>query len=194
MSVHARRFALLVTALGIIAISLVACQAPSSANQGANNTILIPSPNSSNLTPTPKFPPFTIGAWPSNFSPDLNDTITIYIVCRVQDQTMAGPSHPPPAGLSISISIGDPVPQQFSVRTGADGLAAQTFSFNDPLPGQPVIVNVTTNYNGVTYKAQTFFTPGPKAAPTATPQPTQPGNGGGPPGPGNGTPTIGPQP
>lgn len=194
MSVHARRFALLITALGIIAVSLVACQAPSSANQGANNTILIPSPNASNLTPTPKFPPFTIGAWPSNFSPDLNDTITIYIVCRVQDQSMAGPSHPPPAGLTISINIGDPVPQQFSVRTGADGLAAQTFSFNDPTPGQPVIVTVTTSYNNVTYKAQTFFTPGPKAAPSPTAQPTQPGNGGGPPGPGNSTPTPGQKP
>ena len=168
MPVQAKRFALLMIALGIIAVSLVACQTPSSASSGGSNTILIPTPNSSNLTPTPKFPGFTVGAWPSNFSPNLNDTITIYVVCRVQDQSMQGPSHPPPAGQQVNISIGNPVPQQFSQRTTADGYATATFSYNDPNPGQPVQVNVTTVWNGVTYNAQTFFTPGVNTAPTPT--------------------------
>lgn len=178
MSNHARRFALLVMALGIIAVSLVACQTPN-ADTGSSNTILIPTQNAANLTPTPKFPPFTIGAWPSNFAPDLNDSITIYVVCRVQDQSMQGPSHPPPS-LTVVISIGSPIPQQFTARTGADGYATQAFSFNDPVPGQPVIVNVSTTYNGAPYSAQTFFTPGPKAAPSPTAAPSQtPGGGGG---------------
>lgn len=187
MSVHARRFALLLIAFGTIAVSLVACQTPSSANSGSGNTVLIPTVNTSNLTPTPKFPPFTIGTWPSNFSPELNDTITIYIVCRVQDDTMQGPSHPPPAGLIINVNVGNPVGGTYSTRTGADGYAVQVINFNDPTPGQPVIVSVSTTYNNVTYHAETFFTPGPTAAPTPTA-----GSKGGPGGPGGGGP--GPQP
>lgn len=184
MSVQARRFALLFITFGVMAISLVACQSPNSSNQSANNTILIPTQNAQNLTPTPKFPGFTIGAWPSNFSPNLNDTITIYVVCRVQDSSMQGPSQPPPAGLPVTVNVGSPVSQQLSARTTADGYAVVTFSFNDPSPGQPVVVDVTTNYNGAQYKAQTFFTPGPRTQPTPT-QGAQstPGNGGG-----NGTP------
>ena len=189
MSNHAKRFALLVMALGIIAVSLVACQTPN-ADTGSSNTILIPTQNSANLTPTPKFPLFTIGAWPSDFSPDLNDTVTIYVVCRVQDPSMQGPSQPPPT-LTVVISVGSPIGQQFTASTGADGYATKTFSFNDPTPGQPVIVNVSTTYKGATYNAQTFFTPGPKTAPTPTAAPSQTpggGNGGG----GKPTPPSGP--
>ena len=181
MSVQARRFALLIIAFGIFATSLVACQTPNSANQGSSNTILIPTQNASNLTPTPKFPPFTIGAWPSNFSPNLSDTVTIYVVCRVQDQTMQGPSHPPPAGLPVNINIGNPVGQQFNTRTTADGYATVTVPFNVSTPGQPIVVSVSAVWNNITYKGQTFFTPGPTTPPT----PTQ-GNGNGN---GNGTPT-----
>ncbi len=178
MAHHAKRFALLILAFGIIAISLVACQAPN-ADTGSSNTILIPTQNAANLTPTPNFPPFTIGAWPSHFSPDLNDTVTIYVVCRVQDPTMQGPSHPPPT-LTVVISIGSPISRHFTASTGADGYATQSFSFNDPTPGQPVIVSVSTSYKGATYNAQTFFTPGPKAAPSPTAEPSKtPGGGGG---------------
>lgn len=191
MSVQARRLALLFIAFGIIAVSLVACQTPSGADSGSSNTILIPTQSAANLTPTPKFPPFTIGAWPSNFSPELNDTITIYVVCRVQDQSMQGPSHPPPT-LTVVINIGSPVNKQYTARTGADGYATQAFSYNDSSPGQPVIVNVSATYNGATYSAETFFTPGPKAAPTPTPAATAtPGGGGGGPG-GKPTPPGGP--
>lgn len=184
MSVQARRFALLVITCGIMATALVACQTPNTATSGGSNAILIPTPNSAKLTPTPKFPPFTVGAWPSNFSPSLNDTITIYIICRVQDQSMTGPSHPPSAGLPINVSVGSPINQQFSARTTADGYATVTFSFNDPTPGQPVIVDINTNYGNANYHAQTFFTPGPQTAPTPTPGPQTT--------PGAGTPTVGP--
>jgi hypothetical protein len=170
MPVQAKRLALLMIALGIIAVSLVACQAPSSASSGGSNTILIPTPNTSNLTPTPKFPGFTVGAWPSNFSPNLNDTVTIYVVCRIQDQSKQGPSHPPPAGVQVNVSVGGPINQNFTARTGADGYATVTFNFNDPNPGQPVVVDVTTNYPG-SPAAQTFFTPGVNTAPTPTTAP-----------------------
>ncbi len=174
MSFHARRFALLFIAFGIIAISLVACQTPNSANTGSGNTILIPTPNTTNLSPTPKFPGFTIGAWPSNFSPNLSDTITIYIVCRVQNTSMQGPSQPPPAGLTINVNVGSPINQPYTKQTSADGYATVTFSFNDTNPGQPVIVNISTVYGNVRYAAQTFFTPGPNVAPTPTAGDTSP--------------------
>lgn len=186
MSVQARRFSLLIIALGIIATSLVACQTPSSATSGGSNAILIPTQNAASVTPTPKFPQFTIGAWPSDFSPDLNGTITIYIVCRVQDQSMKGPSQPPPAGQTVTVNIGPPISGQYTKQTTADGYAVVTFAYNDPNPGQPVIVSVSTVWNNVNYKAQTFFTPGPTVRPT----PTQ--GQGGPGGPGDGTPTVGP--
>lgn len=187
MSVHAKRFALLIIAFGVIAVSLVACQTPN-VGTDSSNTILIPTPNSANVTPTPKFPVFTIGAWPSNFAPQLNDTVTIYVVCRVQDPSMQGPSHPPPS-LTVIINVGAPINQQFSVRTGADGYATKAFSFNDPTPGQPVIVGISTVYSGTPYNAQTFFTPGPNSQPSPTPSASKtPGDGGGPGG-GGGKPT-----
>jgi len=91
---------------------------------------------------------------------------------------MQGPSHPPPAGVQVNISVGSPINQNFTKSTGADGYATATFSFNDPNPGQPVVVNVTTNYPG-SPPAQTFFTPGVNTAPTPTTPPD------------NGTPTVG---
>jgi hypothetical protein len=71
------------------------------------------------------------------------------------------------------VNVGSPISQQFSARTTADGYATVTFSFTDPNPGQPVIVKVSTNYNG-NYAAQTFFTPGPNVAPTPTAGDTSP--------------------
>lgn len=182
MSVQAKRFGLLIIALSILSVSLVACQTPNPTNSGPSNAILIPTPNSAKLSPTPQFPQFTVGAWPSNFAPQLNDTVTIYVVCRVQDQTMKGPSHPPPAGLPVTIYVGNPIAQQQTAHTTADGYAVASFSFNDPNPGLPVTVSVTTNWNNVAYKAQTFFTPGPNTAPTptagASPAPGGPGGPG----------------
>ncbi len=98
---------------------------------------------------------------------------------------MQGPSHPPPAGQTVTVNIGAPINQQYTAQTTADGYAVVTFSFNDPNPGQPVIVQVSTVWNNQTYPAQTFFTPGPTVQPTPTQGP------GGPGGPGNGTPTVG---
>ncbi|HEU5349775.1 MAG TPA: hypothetical protein VFU63_14280 [Ktedonobacterales bacterium] len=99
---------------------------------------------------------------------------------------MQGPSHPPPAGLVINVTIGNPIGGTYSTRTGADGYAAQVITFNAPTAGQPVIVDVSTTYNNVTYHAQTFFTPGPRAVASPTKSPKGgPGNS-------NTTPTVGP--
>ena len=169
MGLQARRFATLLVALSMLSVALVACQAPavsgsggSSANQGF--ALSTPPPAS----PTPTFPPFTIGAWPSNYSPNNPDTITIYVICRTQDQSMKTPAQPPNPGVKVSVLVGAPINQSFTATTGPDGIATVQVAFSDPAPGTPVIVTVTANYNGATYSNQTFFTPGATFTPTPT--------------------------
>jgi hypothetical protein len=181
MTAPAKRFALFVLALSIIAVIFVACASPSASlptgngnNNGGVTGFHTPAPN--NGQPTPTFPPFTIGAWPSNYSPGNNDTITIYVLCRIQDPTMMSPSKPPAAGLGVSIILSGPAGGSYSGATDADGLAAVQFTINDPHSGQPVTVTASTTYNGQAYSATTFFTPNPGAKPTAT---SHPGGGGG---------------
>lgn len=175
-----RRWALLVLALATLTVSLVACQAspgPSTSSSGNGGGLPLSSSGGGvQVSPTPTFPPFTIGAWPSDRSPAVNDTVTIYILCRVQDQSMKGPSTPPPAGQKIQVLVGDPINQPYEGVTGPDGIAAVPVTFNDPRPGYPVVVQVTTVWNGKTYTNETFFTPGATFKPTATPK-----HGGGPP-------------
>ncbi len=175
MGEQAKRFALLVGALCVMAVALVGCQvsgSPGGSNTG--QTYIISTPNASQNSPTPTFPPFTVGAWPSNYSPNNNDTITIYVLCRVQNQSMSGPAQPPGTALPVNLNVGYPIDQTFSGSTDANGLAAIVVTFNDPRAGYPVTVTATVTYQGTVYTAQTFFTPSP-ASPTPTPTtPTQP--------------------
>jgi hypothetical protein len=173
MSLRVKRVLLLAVALGTVAVALVGCQQapiPGVANSNSN-AIQIITPNPGQLTPTPTFPPFTIGAWPSNFSPNNKDTITIYVFCRTQPASMNGPSTPPGAGLQVSVNVLDPVNKQFSGNTDNDGLAAIPITFDDSQSGKPVVVNVSVSYQGTNYQANTFFTPNPTATPTPTPKP-----------------------
>lgn len=174
MTGPAKRCALFVAALSIIAVVCVACAAPSSPlpssgnNSGGVTGFHTPLPN--NGQPTPAFPPFTMGAWPSNYSPGNNDTITVYVLCRVQDQSMLTPPKPPSQPLTITIVL-SPIGGTYQGTTDADGLATITFTLNDPSSGQPVTVTASTTYNGQAYNAQTFFTPSPgaKASPSSNP-------------------------
>lgn len=174
MTAPAKRLALLVVALSIVAVILVACATPSSplpagnTNNGGVTGFHTPAPN--NGQPTPAFPPFTIGAWPSNYSPGNNDALTIYVLCRIQDQSMTTPAKPAP-GLTVTIILSGPSGGTYTGTTDQDGLASINFTINDPNSGQPVTVTATTNYNGQVYTAQTFFTPNPAAKPTTTANP-----------------------
>ena len=183
MILRFRRLALMLVAVVLIAVALVACQAPTGPTPvlTTNNTgaSVFHTPNTSLNTPTPTFPPFTIGAWPSNYSPANVDTITIYVMCRIQDPSMNNPPAPA-AGQKVTIFIGDPVGQQNTVTAGPDGIAAWTLNINDQMSGQPVRVTVNTTFNGQAYTAGTFFTPAPTTPPTPTPGPTAtPGGNGG---------------
>jgi hypothetical protein len=181
MATHRGRWALLLLASLTLAVSLVACQAPSGAGPTSpgGGGLVLSTPGDNSASPTPAFPPFTIGAWPSDRTPGVNGTITIYVLCRVQDQAMTGPSQPPPAPVSVQVIVMEPIPSSGQGTCGPpDGIAAVPVTFNDPRPGFPVRVQVTAVWKGVTYTNETFFTPGASGAkPTATPK----GNGKGPP-------------
>jgi hypothetical protein len=180
MWVNTRRLGLLLASLLLIAVAVVACATPqptasTSSSSGENGANVFRTPNESLNTATPTFPGFTMGAWPSQYSPGNNDTITIYVICRIQDPTMLTPPKPA-SGVSVTITFNQMNGQNVNlssqvVQTGSDGIAAFTVQLNDPASGIPVQVLALTTYNGTPYTAQTFFTPNPLAAtPTVTGQ------------------------
>ncbi len=177
---NARRFVILLAALSTLSVTLVACQVTGTNSTGSDTgaTFSFTTPNPKSQTPTPTFPPFTVGAWPSNYSPQALDNITIYVLCRVQVASMSGPAQPPPP-LTVTIQIGAPINKTLTGKTDANGLAAIPLSLSDPSPGTPVQVTVFVNWQNQTYQNQTFFTPGATYTPTPKSSPTP-----------NGTPTV----
>lgn len=170
MSSRAKRFALLLIGLGLLAMSLVACAASASPNTNGSSDSGVggfKTPNPGLFTPTPAFPPFTIGAWPSTYSPQNNDTVTIYVLCRIQSD-MNGPPRAA-SGIPVHVQVDTPINKGADGTTDTTGLAAIAISFNDPQSGTPVRVDITAPYQGHSYLAQTFFTPNvTQPLPTAT--------------------------
>jgi hypothetical protein len=159
----------------MLATSLVACSAAGAvpSNNGPND-IVFTTPDTSKYTPTPQFPPFTVGAWVSNFSPNINDNITIYVICRVQDASMQTPSRPPSSTVNVNVILTGPINDSLNGKTGPDGIAAIPYAVNDPYVGQPVTITANVVWQGHTYSAQSFFTSAPWTAATATPSSGKP--------------------
>ncbi len=136
---------------------------------GNNNVIFAPGQAA---TPPP-FPPFTIGAYIADMSPQLGEADRLYVIARVHDATMSKPPMPPNPPVTISATI-DGSTQ--SMPTDADGFAAFSFTAKGT-PTQPDIVNVSAVYNGKTYTTTTFYTvlppiSTPTPAPGTTPTPS----------------------
>ena len=180
MRTHGRRFGLLGTLLFLLAVILAACAAPTVAGTTTTgsgiNVFRTPNPN--DVSPTPTFPPFTVGAWPSNYSPANNEHMTIYVLCKQQPTNQAGPATPVPLNTPVDIYIGAPVNRDIDDGHGhkpvtdSTGLATGQFDLNDPQSGLPVTVSVTVTLGNKSYHAETFFTPNPTQAPTPTPGPS----------------------
>jgi hypothetical protein len=177
LSGKARYLPLLLTGLGLLMMSLVSCASSNSpvdtgSSQGGVEGFKTPNPNL--FTATPQFPTFTIGAWPSNYTPQNNDTVTIYVLCRVQPRDLSGPGQPPPypPGVSVHVEIHDPFTKSADGTTDASGLATIPISFSDPKSGYPVRVYVSTSYGNHTYNAETVFTPNVTEPPPATAVPS----------------------
>src|SRR5262245_23386030 len=189
MATHPKRWALLLFALASLAVSLVACQTPiggGSPAVGNAGPIIISTPLGGSSSPTPEALPFTIGIWPSNTTPDASDTITLYVICQIQDPTMTTPSKPA-VGVRVVVNVRDPINQSYTKTTDRKGVAAVKVSFKDSHPGSPVTVDVSATWKGKNYSRQISFTPSPQAQPSPSPHGT-PGEG--PPG----TPVILPTP
>jgi hypothetical protein len=167
---QAKRIGLLAMALTLLVMLLAACTAGPVAvtPNGGGGNLTFQTPDAAQNTATPTFPPFTVGAWVSNYSPNINDSITIYVICRVQDPTMATPPHPPAPGLQVRVILFGPINATLPGSTGADGIAAIPYVVNDPYVGQPVTIIVHVSYGGRDYPAQTFFTSGPTTPNTPT--------------------------
>lgn len=175
MSQMAKRVALIALAIGVLGAALVACASPAPpaapAASGGGGVNAFHTPNPALQSPTPGFPAFTVGAWPSDYSPAANGTVTIYVVCRIQDPSMSGPPRPA-AGQVVTINVGSPLNLAQNVTTDNSGLGNWQFTIVDKQNGQPVVVTVTTNFQGKTYTANTFFTPSPVAPPSPSASPS----------------------
>lgn len=167
-----RRWMIACVALCALSVALVACDSTpvvGSAN-GNGGVPGFKTPNPGLFTPTPTFTPFTVGAWPSNYSPQKNDTVTIYVLCRIQDQTMNNPSYPPGA-LPVHVTVPD-LSKQADGNTDAQGLAALPITYVGAPSGKPVRVYISVTYKGKVYTAETLFTPDVTHQPTPTAGPS----------------------
>src|SRR5215469_10394962 len=111
MRLNAQRLGLLFVSFLLLALALAACSTPQASTTtgtgSGDSGNVFQTPNPSQNSPTPTFPGFTVGAWPSNYSPNNNDTLTIYVICRIQDPTMQQPPRPA-QGVPIVVNF---VPQ-----------------------------------------------------------------------------------
>ena len=172
MTAGTKRWIIASVTLCLLAIALVACDSsPVPGSSNGNGAVPgFKTPNPGLFTPTPTFPPFTVGAWPSNYSPQKNDTVTIYVLCRIQDATMNHPSQPA-GSLSVHIDVPD-LGKSADGNTDAEGLAAIPITYVGAATGKPVRVNVRVTYKGKVYTAETLFTPDVSHAPTPTAAPS----------------------
>ena len=152
------RWALLLVTLVVLAVALVACGQPGSGYSLSNASAAHMSTPAAGSSPTPAFSPFTIGAWPSNSMPAKGDSVTIFVICQMQDPTMARPNQPA-ADQPVSVRLLDPVNRTYTGTTGADGIARVRVAFNHAHARTPITIVVTSTWKGATYQGQTSFTP-----------------------------------
>jgi hypothetical protein len=157
-------------ALALAALS--ACSASLANDPGSGNPTIALHPIQ-NLTPTPTAPPYTIGAFASNETPNVNDSITIYVIFHLHGKPQGGAT----VNLFFHYDNGAGIAQLNSQAgakpTGDDGWAGFPITFTNLSPQQPVEVDITITFNGQTYvpiqKIPAFFTP---IAPTPAASPT----------------------
>jgi hypothetical protein len=174
-----RVFLLVFTALAAALLS--ACSASLVTDPGSGQPTIALHTIPTNLTPTPTAPAYTIGAWPSNPSPHVNDSITIYVIFHVGGRGVGG------ATVSLSFyslnTRGNVTPvaqlnnQVSAQQTTEDGWAAFPLTCTGLSSQTPILVYVSVSYQGQSYEenqAATFFTP-LQGSPTPTPSPTPAG-------------------
>ena len=96
--------------------------------------------------------------------PGTSDQVTIYIICRVQNPTMMGPSVPA-ANLKVVVQALDPINQTAVGMTSSAGIASVRIAYSGVRSGKPVLVDVAATWHNVTYHGGTSFTPAPQGQP-----------------------------
>lgn len=172
MTVHTLRSALLLlVAFVLFLFSLVACEM----NTGRSNiptSMLSASGTQASVSPTPEFPPFTIGVWPSDMAPAIHESVTVYVICRIQDPTMISPARPA-VGQQVRVNVLDATRHSYTATTNSAGIAVVHIAFSALRPGMPILVEAVTRWHDATYRGQTSFTPAPSYSPPPPP-PTTP--------------------
>ena len=153
-------------ALGLVSmmVFLVGCSLTGNAPVNTTNTNGIVLSSGANATPPP-FPPFTIGAWVSNQTPQKGDKDHLYVLARIQPADMQSPASPA-VNQGVTAVI-DGVSQ--SLPTDSDGFAKFDFDANAS-PTKPSVINVYATYQNVQYATTTFYTVLPEI--TVTPSPS----------------------
>ncbi|MBA3826786.1 MAG: hypothetical protein H0X24_23185 [Ktedonobacterales bacterium] len=154
----------------LVVIFLAGCasgNAPSLNATSSNTGGLAGSSNDPNAPPTPPpFPAFTVGAWVANMAPQKGEADRVYVLTRLHDPAMTGPSQPPPQGSVGVTAVIDGVAQ--NNPTDKTGYAYFDFKAN-AAPTVPSVITLTANYQGKSYQTTTFYTVLPDIKGTPTP-------------------------
>ena len=167
--VHTQRKHLLPLALGIVSLLTFFAGCTLSGSPSANNTsgtTGIVLNTGANASPPP-FPPFTIGAWVHDQTPQKGEKNHLYVFARIQSADMTSPAKPA-VGLTINVVIDGTSQNQ---PTDADGSVKFDFDSN-ATPTTPSVINVYATYNNVQYTTTTFYTVLPEIAITPAPSGT----------------------
>lgn len=167
MAGHNRRWMLLLPAIALVVVCLLGCRAPSRGDAAYTGDFALSTPAARLTKSMPAFPPFTVGAWPSNSSPSTSDSIIIYVICRIQNAA-ASMASTPAAGVQVQVRIAYPINHSYIGTTQQDGVARVAVAFSNAKPGLPVLVDVMTTWQGTRYQSQTSFTPAPLSSPSRT--------------------------
>ncbi len=165
---------LLLALAALLTAFVSACSASPVNNPGSDQpTIALHTPLA-NLTPTPTAPPFSIGAFSTSPTPNVNDSLTIYVIFHLNDGATSRGVGGASVNLYFHTYYGNSIIQLNSLvgtqQTTPDGWAAFPITYTG-LPNQtPVLVDVTVVYNGQTYSKRNaaFFTP-VQVSPTPSP-------------------------
>lgn len=176
-----QRIVLLVLAAALV-VFVSACTASLVNTPGSDESTIALHTPAANLTPTPTAPPYTIGVFSSNETPNVNDSVTVYVIFHLGDKPVGGatvvlnffyrdPTNNPNNLVPASQLNSQVSPQQ----TAPDGWAAFPLTFTGLKSQLVVLANVTVSYNGQTYVRQgediAYIFTAVQPSPTPSPKP-----------------------
>ena len=170
-----QRIVLLVLAASVL-VFVSACTASLVNDPGSGQSTIALHPPAANLTPTPTEPPYTIGVFANNETPNVTGSVTVYVIFHLGDQPAGGatvvlnffyrdPHHPGSENVASQLDS-QVTPQQ----TAPDGWAAFPLTFIGLSSQLVVLADVTVSYNNQTYVRQgAYIFTAVQSSPTPSP-------------------------